>query len=170
MKIYVGTYAKYNNGDIGGALLDLSDYGDKDEFYAACAELHKDESDPKFMFQDFDPEGEDWITESSIDGAVFDFLALDDDDQEMVRAYMDVTGSKFDDDTLSNAQDALTHKGSSESDLDDEMVDLFLECCGVSREAIETLYCYLDREKIARDMKMDYSIAEVNGTHYAFHL
>ena len=39
-KVYVGTYAKYNNGSLFGAWLDLSDYSDKEEFYEACRELH----------------------------------------------------------------------------------------------------------------------------------
>lgn len=54
MKIYVGTYAKYNNGSIAGAWLDLSDYNDAEQFIDACKELHKDEIDPELMFQDFD--------------------------------------------------------------------------------------------------------------------
>lgn len=53
-KLYVGTYAKYNNGSIEGAWLDLSDYSDSEEFLDACAELHKDEEEPEFMFQDFE--------------------------------------------------------------------------------------------------------------------
>ena len=40
-KVYVGTYAKYNNGSLSGAWLDLSDYSDKEEFYEACRELHR---------------------------------------------------------------------------------------------------------------------------------
>jgi len=54
MKIYVGTYNKYNNGSIAGAWLDLDDYNDADEFIDACYTLHKDEIDPELMFQDFD--------------------------------------------------------------------------------------------------------------------
>lgn len=44
-RVYVGTYGKYNNGSLFGAWLDLSDYSDKEEFYDACRELHKDEED-----------------------------------------------------------------------------------------------------------------------------
>ena len=51
-KVYVGTYAKYNKGSLYGKWLDLSDYEDRDEFYEACRQLHKDESNPEFMFQD----------------------------------------------------------------------------------------------------------------------
>ena len=68
-RVYVGTYAKYNNGSLSGAWLDLSDYSDKKEFYEACRELHKDEEDAEYMFQDWEnvPEGligESWISEN----------------------------------------------------------------------------------------------------------
>lgn len=73
IKIYVGTYRKYNEGSIYGEWLTLSDYSDLDEFYAACRELHADEDDPEFMFQDFEaPEGlEDYISESHINEDIF---------------------------------------------------------------------------------------------------
>ena len=48
-RVYVGTYGKYNNGSLFGAWLDLSDYTDKEEFYEACRELHKDEEDAEYM-------------------------------------------------------------------------------------------------------------------------
>lgn len=51
-RIYVGTYGKYAAGSIAGGWLTLSDYANKAEFLAACRELHKDETDPEFMFQD----------------------------------------------------------------------------------------------------------------------
>lgn len=53
-RIYVGTYAKYNNGSLAGAWLDLGDYRDAGEFYGACLQLHADESDPELMFQDWE--------------------------------------------------------------------------------------------------------------------
>lgn len=60
MKLYVGTYAKYNNGSIGGAWLDLDGFAGYDELVAACRQLHADESDPEFMVQDVERDGEDW--------------------------------------------------------------------------------------------------------------
>ena len=84
--VYVGTYGKYNNGSLFGAWLDLSDYADKEEFYEACRELHKDEEDAEFMFQDWEnvPErliGESWISENffTLRDAV---EQLDDTEQE----------------------------------------------------------------------------------------
>lgn len=71
MKLYVGTYAKYNSGSLFGSWLDLDKYANAEEFEAACRRLHSDERDPEFMFQDveIDP-GCDWqeglYSESSI--------------------------------------------------------------------------------------------------------
>ena len=52
--IYCGTYAKYNNSSLYGKWLDLSDYSDYDELVEAMRELHCDEPDAEFMFQDYE--------------------------------------------------------------------------------------------------------------------
>lgn len=52
--VYCGTYAKYNDGSIAGEWLKFSDYSDASEFMQACADLHEDEDDAEFMFQDFE--------------------------------------------------------------------------------------------------------------------
>ena len=62
-RVYVGTYARYNNGSLFGKWLDLSDYSDKDEFLEACRKLHKDEQDPEYMFQDYENIPEALISE-----------------------------------------------------------------------------------------------------------
>ena len=53
IKIYVGTYHKYNNGSIDGAWINVTDL-DKEEFLEKCQELHQDEEDPEFMYQDWE--------------------------------------------------------------------------------------------------------------------
>ncbi|THV56766.1 antirestriction protein ArdA [Chryseobacterium candidae] len=52
--IYVGTYYKYNNSSIYGKWFNLSEYGSYDELITAMYELHSDEQDPEFMFQDYE--------------------------------------------------------------------------------------------------------------------
>jgi len=88
MRVYVGTYGKYNSGNLYGAWLDIEDYADKDEFYEACKELHKNEHDPEFMFQDWEDIPKDLISESSIDEKVFELAALSESDREMWAAYI----------------------------------------------------------------------------------
>ena len=36
-RIYVGTYAKYNNGSLQGEWVELSDFYDLDDFMERCA-------------------------------------------------------------------------------------------------------------------------------------
>ena len=68
-RCYVGTYGKYNAGSLYGKWLDLSDYATYQDFLKACKELHKNESDPEFMIQDWEnlPDGfpaQEWISEN----------------------------------------------------------------------------------------------------------
>ena len=101
-RVYVGTYAKYNNGSLYGAWLDLSDYSDKEEFYEACRELHEDEEDSEYMFQDWEnvPEGligESWISENffALRNAVEDLSEEDADD--LIKAFQDEYIGQYDD-------------------------------------------------------------------------
>lgn len=69
-KIYVGTYGMYNNGSLFGEWFDLTDYSDRNEFYKACYEFHRNEFDPELMFQDWEyiPEfliAESWLHEDT---------------------------------------------------------------------------------------------------------
>lgn len=50
---YVGTYGKYYNRNcIDGAWMHLANYTSHEEYIKACAEVHKDEAEPRFMIQD----------------------------------------------------------------------------------------------------------------------
>ena len=87
--VYVGTYAKYNEGSIFGEWLNLSDYVDKEEFYNACKELHYDEEDPEFMFQDYENIPKGLIDESWISNNIFEVLdALEDMDETRKEAFL----------------------------------------------------------------------------------
>ena len=65
--VYVGTYRKYNEGSIDGKWLKPADYTTKWNFVKACKELHADEHDPEFMFQDYENVPAGMISESHID-------------------------------------------------------------------------------------------------------
>ena len=92
-KVYVGTYKKYNEGSIDGKWLDLEDYADKDDFMEACAELHNDEEDPEFMFQDWEDIPDSLIGESWINEDLWEWLDMDDDDKEILDAYLSNFGT-----------------------------------------------------------------------------
>ena len=94
-KLYVGTYHKYNCGSIEGKWLTLSDYSDKKEFLEACAELHSDERDPEYMFQDCEDFLDGWYSECIVPEGIWDFLDLDEEDQKKFYLYSQATGYRL---------------------------------------------------------------------------
>lgn len=71
-RIYVGTYAKYNNGSLQGEWVELSDFYDLDDFIEHCAEIHEDEEEPELMFQDWENIPEELIDEGHLDSNFFE--------------------------------------------------------------------------------------------------
>jgi antirestriction protein len=153
--LYVGTYAKYNAGSITGKWLKLSDYGDAEEFIAACKELHKDESDPELMFQDFECFPEELYGESmSTDeiAKIYEYVDIDEDDREMLKAYIDCVGGEFSEDTLSEAQDAYQGQYNS----DEDFAQSLAEDVGCIDQNVNWPYTCIDWEQAAREVMMDY--------------
>ncbi|WP_286856624.1 MULTISPECIES: antirestriction protein ArdA [Sphingobacterium] len=151
--IYVGTYAKYNDGSIFGKWLKLSDYADRGEFYEACAELHSDEEDPEFMFQDYEhiPKGligESWLCENTFE--VLEALGnLDDNDLEAFLIWCDNDHKDFSksdiDELISDFKDDYVAHYDSEEDFARELVEGRSDLSDFAKE-------YFDYEAYARDL------------------
>lgn len=146
-RIYVGTYAKYNNGSIKGAWLDLEDYSDKESFLTACAELHKDESDPELMFQDYEGFPKSFYSESSVSDELFAWLDLDEDDRELLEVYRDNVNQ---DGAIDEAREAFMGKADTESD----WAAQWLEDTGGLEGVPAHLQNYIDFEAYARDARL----------------
>jgi len=148
--IYVGTYKKYNEGSLYGQWLDLTEYADKDEFLQACAELHADEEDPEFMFQDWEGINDKYISESSISDDFFTFQANTADfDEDKLAAY-ETFISVFGNDDISEFEDSFQGAYDSEEDFTYQLV----EDCGYLSGVPETVANYFDYEKFSRDLFM----------------
>jgi antirestriction protein len=161
-RIYVGTYAKYNSGSIAGAWLDLEDYSDKEEFLAACAELHKDESDPELMFQDHEDIPAGMVSESHIAAEVWDWLELDEDDRELLAAYRDCMSR--DDADIDDAREAFQGIHDTERDFAQQLA----EDIGAIQENASWPYSCIDWDQATRELMMDYSSTRHNGKLYIF--
>lgn len=158
-RVYVGTYAKYNSGSIEGDWLDLEDYSDIEEFHQACAELHKDEADPEFMFQDWEGLPNGMVGESHISAEVWDWLDLDDDDREILEAYRDNIDQTGD---IEQAREAYCSRASSKEDFAEQM---FYDCYTIPKE----LDCYIDWSRVARDLECgDYTFVYAGGEYIVF--
>ena len=142
-RIYVGTYAKYNNGSIQGAWIDLDGH-DEASFAEACAELHKDEADPELMYQDCEGFPTGLYHESSIDPRIWDYIELSEHEREIFAAYLedvDQTG------TPKQAEEAYAGHADSEA----AWAESFLDETGTLNEVPESLRSYIDFEAYARD-------------------
>ena len=149
IKVYVSTYAKYNNGNLNGAWVDLEEFNDKQAFLEFIQDLHKDESDPEFMYQDFEGFPKDFYSESDIDERIFEYCKLDDDEKDIVSAFLDCYGDCAGD-VFEVAKDAYYGNFDSDEDFASEMI----ESSGDLNYIPEHLQYYFDYEKYARDLMM----------------
>lgn len=155
MKLYVSTYAKYNEGNLFGAWLNLADYADLEDLYAACYELHKDEDDPELMFQDVENFPNFLYSESApLHKDIYEFVALDDDTKEIVAEYIDHVGLNDLSAQIEEAQDAYMGQYDSMEDFAQEYES---EMGNLGR-----MEWYIDWQAVARDLEHDYFITE-NG-------
>ncbi len=163
-RLYVGTYAKYNSGSIAGKWLDLEDYADKDAFLAACAELHKDESDPELMFQDFEGFPRSFYSESSVSDELFAWLELSEDDRELLEVYRENVNQ---DAGIDEARENYSGQYDSESD----WAANWLEETGGLEGVPEHLKNYIDFEAYARDARLggDVNFVRHGGNVWVFH-
>ena len=167
MSVYVGTYCKYNEGSLFGKWLNLSDYSDYDELLAAMRELHKDEEDPEFMIQDWEIsplfQSLGLVSESHISSEIYEvWVRLQESgyDLEIIEAYADCCGSfNSIDEILEQVEESYSGKYDSDEDFAEE---LLIETCSLPKDLPS--YIYIDWERTARDIMMDYSTS--NGYYF----
>ena len=151
--VYVGTYAKYNEGSLNGKWLKVSDFADKDEFISKCKSIHNDEREPEPMFQDWENIPSGFISESWISENVFELLNeinnLTDCEQEAFFAWIENYGydieSEVPYDLLSKFKDAYVGQYDSEEDFACKIIE---ECY----ELPEFAKTYFDYNAFARDL------------------
>ena len=152
--IYVGTYAKYNNGSIAGKWLSLDKYNTEEKFYDAARKLHKNEHDPELMFQDCENFPNEFYGESGCDSRLWEWLALDKDQREIVTAWLDQVGGT---DSIEYIIDSFV--GSADSW--PEYVENYAEIMGDIDSIPEHLQSYFDYDAYGRDL--NYTVAETSN-------
>lgn len=164
--IYVGTYAKYNNGSLFGKWMNLSDYSDFDELFKAIQELHKDECEPEFMFQDYENcrlfEKMGLLGESFLSPEIYEIAEQINDsgyDSEVFEACLNNLG-KTDFKTLYDCVEN-NYCGEYKSDID--FVQDLLEQTGEIPQNLPSYIC-IDWEATSRNIMFDYS--ESNGYYF----
>ncbi|MGS4344076.1 antirestriction protein ArdA [Myroides odoratus] len=158
-KVYVGTYAKYNNGSIKGDWIELSNFSSIEEFYEFCKELHCDETDPEFMFQDWENIPSELISESNLSENTFSIIEkisdLDYKTLEAFSAWISIGNYNIESDDIDSLFESFEddYQGyyNSEEDFAYQIID---ECYDLS----DFVKSYFDYERFARDLFMsDYT-------------
>ena len=158
-QIYVGTYAKYNNGSIAGKWVDLEIYDNKEDFFEYCKELHSDEEDPEFMFQDYEYIPKKLISECSVSEKLFDYIkAIKDMEDETIEALglfiddKDINKDTDFDELMQDFRDEYQgyYDGSEGTEL--EFTYQYIEEHGILNEMPQHLHNYFDYKAYAHDL------------------
>lgn len=155
--VYCGTYGKYNGGSLEGQWIDLTTFGDFDEFINYCNALHADEADPELMFQDYENFPREWydecLSEADFD-KILEYTDLCEDwDKEAVDAYVSLTGD-IDADSF---RDRYIGKWDSEADFAEHIVT---ECYNLG-DIPSLIANNIDYEAIGRELFMcDYDFED----------
>lgn len=165
-RIYVGTYAKYNDGNLFGEWVDLSQFSSPEEFHDYCLKLHSDESDPELMFQDYEGFPKRFWNESYTSDDLRDLWAwmeLDADDRELLSVYWEHVNDTAD---IDEAREAFDGRFNREEDWADD----YIESTGMLNDMPENLRIYFDSERFARDCELggDISFVFHEGEYWAF--
>lgn len=163
MKLYVGSYAKYNNGSLFGQWIDLDDFSSKDDFISYCFNLHSDENDVELMFQDYECDF-DWETkfysECSISSEYWEIkqeLIRLNVDNNLFSAWIGCTGNNPSVDEVQNAIDYFIYKGN----LADYLEESFEDSSKDLPRYFQEIFNFIDWEEFART-------EELNGTYSVF--
>ena len=151
-RIYVGTYAKYNEGSLRGKWIDLSDCYDQDEFMEVCHELHQDEEEPELMFQAWEEIPDGLIDEGHLEENFFELRdeldRLSDKEQEAFWVWADGNNAQFTQDAYSLVkafQSAYIGSYASREDFAEELVKM-------ENDLSDFALSYFDFSKYADDL------------------
>lgn len=144
--LYVSTYAKYNNGYLKGAWVDLTSFDSYDDFINFCLDLHQDESDPELMFQDYMYFPDIWYSESCFDEDTFDNIIYfaNHSNRSALEAFINYFGTEY----LYKFDDYFCGEWNSEEDF---AYDLISECYDIDK-ALGSLSSYFNYNAFCRDL------------------
>lgn len=167
ISIYVGTYQKYNEANLFGEWLTLSDYEDLEAFYTACKELHEDETDPELMFQDWECPDlfKGCISESHLQKDIFEIATLLEDkseeDLEIIQNYLEMNGLSLNENTIEQAQERYMGYFSNE----EAFAEYYAQEIGLLTDIPHRVAMYFDYQSFGRDLVLNGDFSECNG-HY----
>ncbi|HBE5054988.1 TPA: antirestriction protein ArdA [Escherichia coli] len=159
--VYVGTWAKYNNGSIEGCWFnDLTVFETESDFLAAARKFHQDEKDPEFMYQDYENFPSGMASEYGFNWAYVEGYRLSREEgcEDAWYAWGSNTG-----DTCFEQFRGAWLGGPYDSEL--EFAAQYVDECGFLSEVPDTVARYFDYEAFARDLFMELDFVDGHVFH-----
>ncbi len=148
--VYCSTYGKYNSGSLDGAWIDLTTFINFADFQEFLYNLHADEDDPEFMFQDFENFPRIWYSESGLNEETFnriqEYAELEFDEQDAFREYLENY------DRTASVQEFRDRDQGIFDDEEDFAWHIFEEC--YAYDLPDFAKTYFDVKAFARDLFM----------------
>ena len=166
-RIYCGTYHKYNSGSLQGAWVDLDNFTSLEELYQHLKDLHKDEEDPEYMFQDYEHIPECFISESWLSEQFYTYLALEAYDKERFNLVINAYGEHYlePSELLERLEDVQTIECGDPAQ--EYMCEIYPELDKISDSMH---FVSIDWERTEKDFFMDWAIGTdgENNDHYVY--
>ena len=168
-QIFVGTYAKYNNGDLSGGWFDICNYSSAESLLNAFSDFFETGSmNVEWMIQDMEEHAEALGVEESMSEEeweeVYEALeALEAShlDIDVVQAYCKNTGEPINSDSIREAEEA--YQGTYDSD--EEFAEEIAEQIGAVNHGASWPNNCIDWERAARELMYDYF--EMDGHYFS---
>mgnify|MGYP002619016300 CR=1 FL=1 len=148
--LYCGTYGKYNNFNVRGMWVNLSTFGNYEDFERFCLAIHADEANPELMYQDH-ANIPDSLYQESMGKKGFDKIM---EYREMCEDYNVFAVNDFlerwSPEDLDRMPDAYVGVYDSEEDFAEETVN---DCYDIDK-IMGNLATYFDYKAFARDLFM----------------
>jgi len=151
MEVYVNTLDRDFDG-ISGIWVDLGDYSDWDDFMEACRESFYGTEDCEFTFRDYCRVPNWLVVGGELREDVFDYVNLDEDDRDLLDAYIENVGAPGYNDIdsrLRQAKEAYQGMYTSWAEFAEDLIPGINEIPGF-------LNGYVDWDRMVDDLRMDY--------------
>lgn len=157
--VFVNTYKRYNEGRVYTEPVSICDFEFKSEFIEYCKSIFPEEKDPELMFADYSRIPECLITESSISEQCWDIIKAINDGKinpDALGAFLEL--GDFDDcnDILDQFEERYFWEVNFDSccSTEEQFGEYVIEEKLVIENIPEEIECYIDYEKLGRDLLM----------------
>ena len=160
-RVYVGTFAKYSNGNLEGCWVNLNEFDNAEDFKAKCLEIHSDAECLEIMIQDWENIPEGLVGTYGVSEMIWEWVQMDGIEKDQFQAFCEVFPSDISIENFENWTRGFAETFSEwcEEEAYERFPHLNTHAVGPT---------YFDWGSFEIDMDIEYSHAVVNGLCFVF--